>query len=114
MRQHSLFFIIFSVICSFTLPAFAQIDFAALIQSTTEEQNITATEVHRFAGMNTDQTPANYDIVVSSEASEFQVKLKPLKYQPKTKNSVSSRAVASEKKRVLKKKSKSNRSTATN
>ncbi|AGH96454.1 hypothetical protein [Pseudobdellovibrio exovorus] len=114
MRQLSLFSILFILINSLALSAFAKIDFASLIQSTTEEQNITATEVHRFAGVNTDQTPANYDIVVSSEASEFQVKLKPLKYQPKTKNSVSSRAVASEKKRVLQKKLKNNTSTVAN
>ena len=104
MRQISLFLII----CSFYFHSNAKIEFNELIKESTEQQSATAMEVHRFAGVNLDKTPADYNIVVASETTEFNVQLKKLnvKSKAKKKNPASSRTVASEKNRVSKKNSK--------
>lgn len=80
MRQSSLSFIAVFAFAFQLLsePAAAQIDFGSLIEQGTQEQNITATEVHRYAGVNADRTPADYNITVESEVSEFNVTLKKL------------------------------------
>lgn len=68
--------ILFLFVSVFYFISQAQIDFNTLIDEGTQQQNITATEVHRFAGVNADRTPADYSITVASESDEFDVKLK--------------------------------------
>lgn len=89
--------ILFLFVSVFYFIGQAQIDFNTLIDEGTQQQNITATEVHRFAGVNADRTPADYNITVASESAEFDVKLKKVESAKAAQSVKSKRQPASKK-----------------